>query len=222
MATNYMIEQSHSEITFAGDHVRLAGQIEYPDAPVPEAGYPLLFFLHHVGWNARSDYDHYAQTALACDYAVFRWDKRGTGHSGAGGRGSTTQDAILAYQTAISQPDIDCSHAVILAQSEATIMLANSFPLFACVQKPLGVILAGSMLDANGIEAIDTAVQIIMGENDWNNWRVHARDAAEHHRAIYPHGASYHVAPNANRMLMVNSQFHSEANNQMRDWLQSL
>lgn len=222
MATNYLIEQARSEITFAGDHVRLAGQIEYPNAPVPEAGYPLLFFLHHAGWNARSDYDHYAQTALECDYAVFRWDKRGTGHSGAGGRGSTTQDAILAYQTALSQPDIDRSHAVILAQSEATIMLARSFPYFTHVQKPLGVILAGSMLDTNGIETIDTAVQIIMGEKDWNNWRVHARDTAEHHQAIYSHGASYYVVPDANRLLMANGQFHHEASDRMRDWLQSL
>jgi len=95
------------ELTFAGDNVRLAGQLDYPDRPKPEQGYPLLFVLHHAGCNARADYGHYARMGLMKGYAVFRWDKRGMGRSGASGRGSTTQDAVNAYEIALSQPGIN-------------------------------------------------------------------------------------------------------------------
>ena len=40
---------------------------------------------------------HYADVALEAGYAVFRWDKRGTGRSGSGGLGSPIEDAVKAY-----------------------------------------------------------------------------------------------------------------------------
>ena len=100
------------EITFAGDGVPLSGQIDYPQTPAPVAGYPLVFILHHAGCNAREDYQHYADAALRGGFAVMRWDKRGTGRSGAGGRGSTTQDAVNAYEAALEQPKIDREHVI--------------------------------------------------------------------------------------------------------------
>jgi uncharacterized protein len=232
MASNYVLERAHEvesvrEIAFAGDGVRLSGQIDYPHmAPRRSSGYPLIFILHHAGCNTREAYSHYAQAGLSCGYAVFRWDKRGTGRSGAGGRGSTTLDAVLAYETALEQPHIDPRRAVILAQNEGTLLLGDSFGLFARLQRPHGVILAGNMLDARAILAIDAPVQVVLGQRDWNDWSSYAREACAAHNQVYPHGASYYVAPDADRRLMIGEgsqrQFHHGAERIMRDWLLSL
>src|SRR5215212_8223910 len=116
MASNQVAElllsvHAPTEVIFAGDEVRLAGQIDYPDTPRPQDGYPLLFVLHHACCTSREDYSEYAEIALANGYAVFRWDKRGTGRSGDSGRGSTTQDAVNAYDIALTQPDINRKRA---------------------------------------------------------------------------------------------------------------
>src|SRR3954464_75374 len=157
-----------TEIIFAGDEVRLAGQIEYPDTPRPENGYPLLFVLHHACCNMREDYADYAQIALAQGYAVFRWDKRGTGRSGDGGRGSTTQDAANAYEVAISQADINRKRVVILAVGSGSALLGSSFGLFARTQHPYAALLVANMLDDKEILALDTRIKIMMSPEDWN------------------------------------------------------
>lgn len=232
MASNYVLERTRQaervrEIAFAGDRVRLAGQINYPDTPPPMSGnYPLLFVLHHAGGNTRKDYEHFARAGLQSDFAVFRWDKRGTGRSGAGGRGSTTQDAVLAYETALDQPHIDARQVVILAQNESTIMLGNSFGLFARIQRPAGVILAGNMLNEQSILAIESSIQIINGENDWNQWKQYAHRACEAHNSTYRQGACFYVAPDTGRTLMVErdgrQRFHPDALLTIQDWLKAL
>lgn len=211
------------ELVFAGDGVRLAGQIEYPDRPVPSNGYPLVFILHHAGCEARDHYQHYAELALESGYAVFRWDKRGTGRSGAGGRGSTTQDAVNAYEMALDQPDINHRRVIILAQGAGTGLIGSSFGLFARIQRPCAVILAANMLDEQAVLAIDTHVHIIIGQEDWNPWQLYGRAAALAHKATYKYGASYYAAPSADRMLMDPRQdppaFHYGAASAIRKWL---
>ena len=191
-----------NEIVFAGDEVRLAGQIDYPSTPRPADGYPLLFVLHHACCNARDDYRDYAQLALANGYAVFRWDKRGTGRSGASGRGSTTQDAVNAYEIALSQPGINHKRAVILAVGAGTGLLGSSFGLFARVQHPYAVLLVANALDENEILALDTRVHIMMSTRDWNSADVYGEAAAKAHRKAYRHGATYYVSDNSDRLLM--------------------
>jgi alpha-beta hydrolase superfamily lysophospholipase len=106
----------------------------------------------------REDYAEYAQIALAHGYAVFRWDKRGSGRSGDSGRGSTTQDAANAYEIAVSQPDINRKRVVILAVGEGSALLGSAFGLFARTQHPYAVLLVANMLDANEILALDTRI----------------------------------------------------------------
>jgi len=229
MASNYVVlENPHKteslrELAFAGDTVRLAGQIDYPEADSYVASFPLLFLLPHVGCQARDAYSHYAQLGLEAGYAVFRWDKRGTGRSGASGRGSATNDAILAYETAIEQPRIDTQRVVILAQVDGSMMLGSAFSYFARMLQPAGVILVGNMLDAQATTAIDSKLLIVQGGSDWNDWKHYARDAADAHNAFHSHGADYYVARNANRDLMVNQggagPFHFGARQHMSDWL---
>jgi alpha-beta hydrolase superfamily lysophospholipase len=229
MSSNQVLEGNvvrTEELVFAGDGVRLSGQIEYPYTRPTKSLYPLIFVLHHAGCEARDGYQHFADVGLECGYAVFRWDKRGTGKSGAGGRGSTTQDAVNAYEIALEQPKIDRRRVVILAQGAGTALLGSSFGLFARVQHPYGAILATNMLDEASIRAIDTRVQILVGQDDWNPWQKYGKAACDAHNATYQHGASFYVAPFADRTLLDQRShppaFHAGVRMMMREWLSDL
>ncbi len=231
MVATYVIERTCPdkqtlEIVFAGDGVRLAGQIDYPVSTPISKGYPLLFTLPPVGWNTRQDGKHYARIALNVGFAVFRWDRRGTGGSGAGGYGSAVQDAINAYETALAQPHLDRSRVVILAQAESTQTLAEQFGLFARLARPAGVILASNRLDANAITALDAPLYILQGEQDWHDCERYARSAVAAHQQTYSHGAQHYIAPGADKDIMVNQHesrvFHLGAVHKLQDWLKTL
>jgi len=232
MASNRVADSVSSiyaptEVVFAGDEVRLAGQIEYPTTLRPENGYPLLFVLHHACCNSREDYADYAKTALASGYAVFRWDKRGTGRSGDSGRGSTTQDAVNAYEIALTLPDVNHKQAVILAVGAGSSLLGNAYGLFARAQQPYAVLLVANQLDPDEILALDTRIKIIMGSEDWNTPEVFGEAAAHAHRQAYRHGASYYLAESSDRYLMAadtagSVRLHSGTRKVIGDWLNSL
>ncbi|MBZ0292261.1 MAG: hypothetical protein K8L99_06805 [Anaerolineae bacterium] len=231
MTANYIVQDNvvdeHSrDLIFAGDGVRLAGQVDYPQRPAPTDGFPLLFILHHAGCDSRSWYKPFAEMGLKTGFAVFRWDKRGTGRSGASGQGSTSQDAVNAYEIALEQPFINRRRVVILAQGAGTGLLGSSFGLFARLQNPYGVILASNMLDADDILAIDTRTLIVVGENDWNPSEQYAAAASTAHQKAYEHGAAAHVIKNADRKLLQtnteSSTIHPQALSAMSDWLQEL
>lgn len=212
------------DVIFAGDRVRLAGQIDYPFSTPLHNRFPLLFILHHAGCDARESYRHFADAALEAGYAVFTWDKRGTGRSGAGGQGSTTQDAIMAYEKALDQPEIDRRHVVILAQDAGSGLLGSSFGLFARVQRPHGVVLATNLLDEKAALAIDSRLLVLMGQDDWNPWQHYARTVCDQHNAVMRHGAQYYVAPLADRMLFDprSGRFHYGAGVTLQDWLEAI
>lgn len=232
MASNQVLDlriqvATSTEIVFAGDEVRLAGQIEYPDTPRPENGYPLVFILHHACCNAREDYDDYANIALANGYAVFRWDKRGTGRSGDSGRGSTTQDAVNAYDTAIVQPNVNHKRVVILAVGAGSALLGSSFGLFARTQHPYAALLVANMLDESEILALDTRIKIVMSPADWNPPQRFGEAASAAHKAAYRHGASFFLAEGGDRLLMETgayggSSLHPSARKAISDWFNSL
>ncbi len=231
MTANYVVQDKTTsdktrELIFAGDDVRLSGQIDYPHMAVPADGYPLLFVLHHAGCEGREWYQPFAQVGLQSGYAVFRWDKRGTGHSGASGCGSTTQDAVNAYDIALEQPHINRKRVVILAQGAGTGLLGSSYGLFARLQVPYGVVLASNMLDETEVLAIDCAIQILVGEFDWNPSQNFAEGAAKAHKHAYSHGATYHIIPNSDRKLLTSksesSTLHPEALSHIESWLKQL
>jgi pimeloyl-ACP methyl ester carboxylesterase len=211
------------EFYFAGDEVRLAGQIDYPVTSRTPNGFPLVFVLHHAGGNTRDRYQDFAQIALECDYAVFRWDKRGTGRSGASASGSVVQDAVNAYENALLQPGINRKRVFILAIASGTELLGSAFGLFARIQRPFATLLVANMLDPEAILAIDTPVQIVVGQNDWNPWQTYAVAASNRHNQQYTYGAAYYVAPNADRMVTIQqngeAQFHEGARKVIQDWL---
>lgn len=212
------------EVVFAGDNVRLAGQMDYPATPMPLNGYPLVVVLPHAGGNTRTDFAHYAGIVKEAGYAVFRWDKRGTGRSGGGGMGTILHDALNAYTTALKQPFINPERAIILAQNDATLLLSESFEQFAAARQPLGTLLIGSLLDAQAILAIKTRIQVIIGENDWISWQAYGKTACDAHNAAYNYGARFCVAHHADRLLIDTRQpgqrVHIGAKHIIKDWLQ--
>lgn len=211
------------EVVFAGDEVTLGGQIDYPMTKRPISGYPLLFVLHHACCNTREDYIDYAHVALDKGFAVFRWDKRGTGKSGGSGRGSTTQDAVNAYEIALSQPSLNPKQAVILAVGAGTALLGSSFGLFARQQHPYGALLVANMLDPEEVLAIDTRTLILMGEEDWNPSTIYGDAAAAAHNKMYRHGADYQHIRGADRLLMSNGvTLHLQARKVIGSWLNSI
>lgn len=214
------------EIVFAGDNVHLAGQLDYPAMAMPDVGYPLVVILHHAGGNTRGDYAHYAEIALECGYAVFRWDKRGTGRSGAGARGSILVDALKAYAIALNQPFINAERTVVLAQNDGTLLFGEGFEQFAQTRQPMGALLIGSLLDAGGILSIKTRVQVIIGAKDWISWQVYGRDACIAHNSAYAYGARFSVAHHADRLLLDTRQpgkrVHIGARYIIKDWLRDL
>lgn len=228
MTSNTILESvkmgDSQELIFAGDGVRLSGQMDYPVHPSRSQLFPLIVVLHHAGCEDRDGYQAFADVGLEAGYAVFRWDKRGTGRSGAGGRGSTTQDAVNAFEVALEQPYVDRRRVVILAQDAGTGLLGSSFGLFARVQHPYGVILATNTLDASEALAVESRLLVVMGQHDWNPWQQYGKTVCDAHNAAYPHGASYYVAPYADRMLVDprTNRLHFGAQHAILDWLQSI
>lgn len=227
MASNQVLDHplgvaASSEIVFAGDEVRLAGQIDYPTTPRPESGYPLLFVLHHACCNTREDYADYSRVALNSGYAVFRWDKRGTGRSGDSGRGSTTQDAVNAYEFALTQPNINRRHTVILAVAAGSALLGSSFGLFARAQLPYAVLLVANMLDDQAILALDTRIKIVMSPEDWNIPATFGEAVSAAHQRAYRHGASFSLADGDRLLTTVGGMLAPDARKVISDWLQNL
>lgn len=210
------------EFSFAGDHVRLSGQIDYPTSKQPPQGYPLLFIVQHATCTSRKGYTHIAKLGTEVGAAVFRWDKRGTGSSGSGSGGSVTVDTLKAYETALSQPGIDPQRTVIIAQNEGSLLLAESYAAVKSIQKPVGIVLTGNMLDEQAILVLDVPLHIVVSKNDWNAWQIYAEAAADAHAEKYKYRASFYVATNTNRRLMYTSgnTFHKGAEASIKHWLQ--
>jgi pimeloyl-ACP methyl ester carboxylesterase len=211
------------ELTFAGDSVGLSGQIDYPVSPPPDDGYPLLFFLHHAGCENRDWYWPFAQIGLSMGYAVFRWDKRGTGRSGASGRGSVTQDAVNAYEIALEQAQVNHNRVVIVAQDAGSGLLGSAYGLFARVQKPHGVILVSNMLDAEAALAIEAPVYVLMSETDWNPWEQYAEAVCAAHQDMYSSESHFYVVPGSvDRKLIEDDRLPAGARTILSEWLHDL
>jgi len=212
------------EVIFAGDQVRLAGQIDYPNLPVPAQGYPLLFILPDGCCRSRKGFVHQKQIGNRAGFAVFRWDKRGTGRSASGGIGRPEQDAINAYQTAVQQADIDPNRVIIWAQTDASLLLGEKFEQFKSIQKPLGIILSGNMLDENAILKLDSRILCVTGERDWNIASRFALHTSKVHDDYHKLGSSAYIAKYADRKLIDtrNNMFHAGAEVTIHDWLTDL
>lgn len=210
-------------VDFVGDNVALAGQIDYPETDRPANGYPLIFIIQHGTSTSRDDFEHVTTLGMKIGAAVFRWDKRGTGRSGSGSKGSIENDTLNAYKIAIKLPSIDPSRVIIYSQSDGTLLLGQEFARINKIQHPLGVILASNMLDEKAVLAIDCPVHIIVSKNDWNDWRIYAEKASDTHAEKYGFDGSFFVATNTNRLLMYTNgnTFHKSTEASIQHWLKN-
>lgn len=214
------------DIQFIGDSVLLSGQVDYPDVSAPPNGYPLVFIMHHAGSWTREDVQHYADLALQSGLIAFRWDKRGSGRSGASGRGSTLVDTVKAFENAIKQPGVNRQRVVVVAQSDGTAVLRDIFPQLEAITRPHSALLVANMLDKREIVKVKANVKIVMGDRDWLSWHLYGKEASEAHRQKHTYGASYSIIENANRRLNDlrngSSGFHPDAARVIADWLTNL
>lgn len=109
------------EITFQVGPFEMAGQLDLPHA---EDDFPTVFLVpgspsHDRHGNVRGypGYNNYfaiiSQVVIQSGYAVFRYDKGGTGKSSSGL--SAASDVIAAYRACANQADVDRSQLTILA-----------------------------------------------------------------------------------------------------------
>jgi pimeloyl-ACP methyl ester carboxylesterase len=191
------ITRERRQIRFVSQGVRLAGEL---DLPLGDAPAPLAFVIHHSGPVDRDSYGYLAELLVQEGYAVFRFDKRGTGASGGEYGCCESLDALAAYRAVVPEDGIDRCNVFIVAQSIGTRHLVERFEGYARAQPPRGVVLLSSLLDAHDIQAIRAPVHIVISDSEPRVEQL-GRLAVEAHQDKYPFGASYYVAEQTEHTL---------------------
>ena len=186
------------EVTFASaDGVQLAGQLDLPlDISEP----PLVVFIHHAGPETRDTYQHLVAYLVPRGYAVFRFDKRGTGRSNGVYGCCEADDALAAYRAVYSESGFDHRHVFIIAQSLGTQIVAERFSDFEAIGMPGGVVLLSSLLRGDAVLAIRAPIHIIVSDSEAEVEAL-GEEAVHAHRAAYDYGASFFIAPNTEHTL---------------------
>ena len=192
------IARERRQVRFASRGVTLAGELDLPSGDGPA---PLVFVIHHSGPVDRDSYGYLAELLVAEGYAVFRFDKRGTGMSGGEYGCCESEDALAAYRAVTAQDGIDQCNVFIVAQSVGTLYLAERFEEYVQAHLPRGVVLLSNLLDANSIDVIAAPVHIIISDSEPKVDHL-GRAAAEAHRDKYSFGASTYVAEHTEHTLL--------------------
>jgi len=185
------------EVRFDSSGVTLAGEL---DLPAGEGPAPLVFVIHHSGPAPRDAYGYLAELLLKEGYAVFRFDKRGTGLSEGDYGCCESDDALAAYRAAIRQAGVDRCNVFIVAQSIGTQYLAERFADYARAQPPRGVALLSNLLSADRIGGIAAPIHIVVSDSEPDVDAV-SRSAAEAHQALTALESSYYVADHTEHTL---------------------
>jgi pimeloyl-ACP methyl ester carboxylesterase len=191
------IARERRQVRFASQGVTLAGEL---DLPLGDAPAPLVFVIHHSGPVDRDSYGYLAELLVAEGYAVFRFDKRGTGMSGGEYGCCESEDVLAAYRAATAQDGVDPCNVFIVAQSVGTQYLAERFEEYVRAHPPRGVVLLSNLLDADSIDVIAAPVHIIISDSEPEVDQL-GRAAAKAHRDTYSFGASYYVAEHTEHTL---------------------
>lgn len=224
------ITRERREVHFVSGDATLAGEL---DLPLGEEDAPLVFILHHSGPATRDAYGYMAELLTQAGFAVFRFDKRGTGRSGGEYGCCEAEDALAAYRAAVEQSGVDRSRVFIVAQSIGTEHLAARFAEFAAVHSPAGVVLLSSLLGPERIVHIETPVHIIVSDSEPNLDAITVQ-AVEAHRSRTGYASSYYVAEHSEHTLFDVKdgpidwsdpswvkRYHRGAMQSMLEWLQA-
>lgn len=214
-------------ITFQSrDGTRLAGQFDLPPGLTSP---PLVFIIHHSGAVDRDSYQYLAARLVPTGYAVFRFDKRGTGASQGEYGCCEDDDAVAAYRAAVADAP---KRVLIIAQSIGTKILADRWKEFEQIRHPDGVVLLSNLLERQQVVAINAPIHIIISDSE-SRMDAIGEDAANAHRSAYPkYKASFQVISNTEHTLFDISsgqidwsdpnwtlRFHPEAWQSLKNWL---
>ena len=219
------------EVRFrSADGTALAGQLDLP--PRVERP-PLVMIVHHSGPVDRDAYQYLAALLVPEGYAVFRFDKRGNGESGGTYGCCEEEDALAAYQAAVTQEGFDPERVFIVAQSVGTQIVARRFQEFQSIHPVRGVVLLSSLLEGKEILPIESPLFILVSDHE-PNVRALTEDAVAAYRQKVGEGADYFIAPNTEHTLFDVSQgpidwsdprwplrFSAEAAQNLLQWLEA-
>lgn len=191
------IAAERREVRFVSGDVELAGEL---DLPVGSGPHPLVFIIHHSGPVPRDAYGYLTEVLLRAGYAVFRFDKRGTGASGGVYGCCESDDALAAYRAAVAQDGIDRCRVFIVAQSIGTQYLAEQYQAYVQVQRPRGVALLSNLLRADDIVRIDAPLIVIVADSEPELNAIGA-EAVAAHNACYASGSKLYIAEGAEHTL---------------------
>ncbi len=191
------IVSERREVRFAAGDAELAGELDLPRGTGP---HPLVVIIHHSGPVPRDSYGYLAEILVRAGYAVFRFDKRGTGASGGTYGCCESDDALAAYRAAVAQPGIDSCTVFIVAQSIGTQYLAEQYQAYAAVRSPRGVALLSSLLHADAILRIAAPVIVIVADSEADLEAIGPAAVAAHNER-YGRDATLYVAEGAEHTL---------------------
>lgn len=224
------ITRERREVRFTSGDVTLAGEL---DLPLGEGDAALVFIIHHSGPATRNAYGYMAELLTEAGFAVFRFDKRGTGLSEGMYGCCEAEDALAAYRAAVMQPDIDRSRVFIVAQSIGSEHLAAHFAAFAEIQPPAGVMLLSSLLGPERVVNIKAPLHIIVSDSEPNLDAITVQAVEAHHRQT-GYESSYYIAAHSEHTLFDIAEgpidwsdpawvkrYHREAMQSMVAWLQA-
>jgi pimeloyl-ACP methyl ester carboxylesterase len=190
------IARERREIRFPSQGTMLAAELDMPEADAPPA---LVFVIHHSGAVQRDAYGYLAEVLLPAGYAVFRFDKRGTGTSEGQYGCCESDDALAAYRAAVAQPGIDRCNVFIVAQSIGTTYLAARFSEYENILRPRGVVLLSNLVRADEIGAISVPVHIIVSDSEPELQAIGYQAAAAHQK--YGYETSIYIADHTEHTL---------------------
>jgi len=166
------------ETTFPSVDATLAAQWDFPrTSPAPLVVLvPASGPIDRNGWYPGLGEDPsdgmYAQLTrqlVDAGFAVFRYDKPGTGRSSPGRYVTERANAIEAYTRAVDHARIDTDHVFLVGHGLGTDTIAGIFPRFAAVTKPAGVVLLDSRVGETDSVRIKAPLFVINPGEDPDN-----------------------------------------------------
>lgn len=223
------IAREQREVRFTSQGVELVGELDLPIGTGPA---PLAFIIHHSGPVTRDAYGYLAELLLERGYAVFRFDKRGTGYSSGEYGCCEAEDALAAYTAAVQQAEIDPCNVFIVAQSLGTEHLVAHYNDYTAIRPPGGIALLSNLLRADRIGVLAAPVLIIVSDSEPELQAI-GQEAAEAHSVAQPSfGAQLYIAEGSEHSLFdIRSgpidwrdpiwveRYHRGAMNSLLDWL---
>ena len=124
----------------------------------------------------------YAQLAdklVEDGFAVFRFDKPGTGKSSRGSYNTPRSDALEAYAAAVKHARVDLDNLYLLGHSYGTDAIAGIYGRYESIAPPAGVVLLSNRVGETQIVKIVAPTLIVVGERNPDDLYQRGRFAAE-------------------------------------------